>query len=178
MTDPFLKKGGLNMVLVDICNTVADANQFINNKFGKSPIYPNPYITKNYFLEHPECFERMNPIAGASRTLHKIAEFTEIVYITTRPIEAIKVTYEWLDRWGFPKGRVMFVKKDKSSVFKSTTIDFAFEDDPYEINGYIYQGIPVFIKAADYNIGFKNRFDLWEDVLPMVKGGIKNHESF
>lgn len=152
------------VILVDICNTLADVNSEINKVTGTlrpEGLYFHPAVCQVWFASHLDVFRNCKPINYAVEGLNKLAETFNIVYATARPEEAKKITECWLKKNGFPQGILEF-SAYKPRLVEKYEVEFAIEDAPHEINQYQVAGLPVRVYAQDYNITFINRFT-WKE---------------
>ncbi len=153
------------VLAVDICNTIADINSLIVERFGPNPdpsSYFHPALKEkpNYFEDNLGLFLEAKPIKGSVVALSHLAKHNTLVYLTARPKIADFVTRLWLKQHGYPPGDVIFTD-NKAEVARRLGVVLAFDDAPFEIERYVNSGIEVLVKKQDYNIGYPNRFD-WE----------------
>lgn len=146
---------------VDICNTIADVNGEIKKVFGANPnplSYLHPGVSPNFFKYNTWIFEKALPFKGAAAVLNQLAKIYKIVYITARPKEAELITLKWIEKNGFPMGKIFF-SPQKHETAKHLNVMAAIEDAPHEIDSYLTAGIPVFVKKQPYNLNYQNVFD-------------------
>lgn len=144
------------LIGVDICNTIANINYELLQKFNISPkLYPAPEVPKDFFInvEGLKMFLNARPYYHAKQVLAGMtAEGYRIVYMTSRPKTAEFVTRRWLNLHGFPAGSVEFIQSsEKATMAQYLRMVAFFDDDPVVIQGLTEKGIPVFVKAAPYN---------------------------
>lgn len=145
-------------VAVDICNTIANINDCLENFFVRTPgMYHIKGADEKFFSEHLEIFSDAKPLYGAAYGLRKVAKRHEVIYITSRPQAAVGVTLEWLNKWLFPQGKVFFATKDtsKTDIAVREGVSIAFEDDPEQIEEYLKANIPTFSPLWDYTEKYK-----------------------
>lgn len=148
------------VVLVDICNTLADVNQEIEIMTGvkRTPgIYYHPCVSEKWFETNLQVFENASVIGGSVECINSLAQVYEIVYLTARPEVSEQVTRRWLKKAGFPEARIIF-SKDKVGASKDMKVAFAIDDAPAEVEAYTKAGIMTKVPAWDYNIYCRNRF--------------------
>lgn len=148
------------VVLVDICNTLADVNAQIDLVTGVSRpegIYYHPAVTKGFFEEHLEIFSNARVIDGAVEFVNRLAASYEVMYFTARPECSRDVTVEWLNVNGFPAAPVVFTV-DKVTSCKKMDVAFAVDDAPAEVHAYNRAGILCLVPAWDYNKDLPGRF--------------------
>ena len=151
------------LIAVDICNTLADVNEVLEKAIGHNPIpssYYHPNLPDNYFKENLWVFAHANPIEYSKEVLYKLSQKNKIIYITARPIEAKAITIDWMNRFGYPGGKIIF-ERNKAAIAKEIGVDLAIDDAPHEIESYIRAGIGVLVKQQPYNIKYSNRFE-WD----------------
>lgn len=157
-------------ILIDICNTIADVSKAIEGVFGPVPeplLFSHPK-TPRIFWEREnriarKIFETAEPFEGAAEVLNQLSKHYEILYLTARPQWAKKLTYNWLERHGFPAGEIVFTR-DKYSWIKENGGLVMFEDDPRHIK-IIQTLIPVLVHARPWNKGFESRFEWGEELI-------------
>ncbi|MFX4261301.1 hypothetical protein ACOBQJ_03755 [Pelotomaculum propionicicum] len=129
-----LAKGGIQVVALDICNTLANiAKKLINEGLVKTDVYPSP-LPEDFFISEDglQIFLNAEPIRGALQMVrHLEALYGSVIYVTTRPKEAEFVTCRWLAKHGFPISDIHFCSwQDKPAVYESLNPRVIAEDDP------------------------------------------------
>ncbi len=149
------------VVLVDICNTLADVNEQINLVTGVSRpegTYYHPAVTGDAFFEkHLEVFSNAHVLDGSVEFVNRIARTYDVLYVTARPECSYEVTRKWLHENGYPAAPITFTK-DKVSSCRELNVAFAVDDAPAEIMAYNRSGILCLVPAWDYNINMLGRF--------------------
>ena len=150
----------MDVIVIDICNTLADVNSVLENIFGKRPkgIYRFPEATEEFFLNNLWVFAEAKAYRGAAAALRRLASTYGIVYLTARPEVSDLITRDWLKDGMFPDGPVVY-RTDKVVVARELGAVRAIEDSPEEISNYELAGIPVMVHKQDYNSGYGNRFE-------------------
>jgi hypothetical protein len=146
------------IVVVDICNTLADINaeiarvaggQALRNRYGLEDLgYSDPEL---FFREHPEVFTRAACLPGSVKAMRKLAETCRIAYVSARPLWAGERTRDWLGRYGLPPGPLLLTR-DKTAVMRRLRPLLAIEDCPAEA-ARISSVCPVLLLAWPYNDG-------------------------
>ena len=147
----FLKKGGEEVIAIDICNTIADVNLVLKQKHKiKIDRYPAKLPIE---INWNEIFITAPPLYGAVDMVQQIIQFMPIVYITNRPEESRLVTLRWLKMHGFPEAQVVFAKDVNKKVHhaKKLNVIQAYEDDPRAIIAYEKAGIVTVVSDQPYN---------------------------
>lgn len=155
------------LVAIDICNTIADVLPEIEKILGPRPspkVYIHPRATERFFLEHPEVFLKTRPCKGAVDALWRLKKNCDIIYLSARPEWAREITEKWLEENGFPKGELILTRY-KDLAAKELDIRLAVEDAPIEIEKFKKAGIPVLVKAQEYNTEYGPRFDWFKNVV-------------
>lgn len=163
----------MKSVAVDLCNTVCDVNDCIEQMLHlkrESGKYKIEGVSPDYFRTNPEFFE--NPIAYryAAEVLHLLSKKYQIVYLTARPMESCLATEHFLRKNNFPIGKIVH-STNKVEDFKKLDLYYAFDDSPEEILSYQRAGIPVLIKKWDYNEHLKGVFFEWEELYASLLKG-------
>ena len=166
-------------VVVDLCNTVCDVNGMIEDLFSikrEQGQYRYKNMSDDFFRLCPEIFLLPEVFDYAAECLNMIKKQQyEIVYVTSRPIEAENVTACYLREHGFPEGRMIFTL-DKAStcreIKKCMKIQVAFEDEPGNIKAYEKENIPVLVREWDYNMGMGKAFT-WKNLYAQLSTGKK-----
>ena len=158
-------------IAVDLCNTVCDVNAVLSELgFKKNPdAYSYPGIYPEFFKKNIWIFQKAAPMEYAAECLWKLAEAYEIVYLSARPAEAYEVSRNYLESYDFPKGEIVFTDK-KPAYFLRHEMEFAIDDAPTEIKGYVEAGISVLVPAWAYNKSYKCRFD-WKNLYEYLSSG-------
>lgn len=148
---------------VDICNTLADILSEVQKYIGPWPFdeYQHPSLTDDFFKAHPDVFLNAKPYDGAVCGMWHLKEYFDIVYLSARPKWALGLTELWLDAYGFPTGKVILTR-EKAKIAQRMFVSVAIEDAPFEIDSYLKTGIPVIVKAQNYNKKYSPRFE-WQD---------------
>ncbi len=148
---------------VDICNTLADILSEVQKYIGPWPFdeYQHPSLTDDFFKSHPDVFLNAKPYKGAVSGMWRMKEYFNIVYISARPEWAFGITKLWLDVCGFPAGKLILTR-EKAKIAQRISVSVAIEDAPFEIDSYLKAGIPVIVKAQNYNKNYSSRFE-WQD---------------
>jgi len=122
------------LIAIDICNTIADVNSAIANRFSLSfEKYPLPVPDEFWMSEKgTDVFKKVLPIEGAAEVVSDVSELLGgVVYVTTRPKKIEFVTRQWLKKHGFPKGSVIFCsRKEKPLIYSILQPSIIAEDDP------------------------------------------------
>lgn len=174
-------------IAVDIDNTVANTNLELVRRFGVHlKEYPSPEVPTQFFCtgEGLRLLQRAEPFPRAAETLKTLADLGyHIAYTSTRPGDALFLTARWLQKHGFPAGRVLcgLTREEKAEVaareLKAVAV---FEDDPllavtllnkvpalwlkdWPYNRKLHGG-----KGARWNAGRVIRFRAWGEVLKAV----------
>lgn len=145
------------MIAVDICNSVADVNSAIVQHFKPlSEQYPLP-IPDGFWKskEGIKIFKKALPLKNAAEVISGVFNLLGgVVYVTSRPEEAEFVTYQWLKKYGFPKGRVIFCeRKEKPGIYAALQPCVITEDDP-EVIAELQEtlpNVPVLVYQWPYN---------------------------
>ncbi|MCR4426987.1 MAG: hypothetical protein NUW23_12510 [Firmicutes bacterium] len=157
---------------VDICNTIAEVNREIGKVFGLPDWRPYRYSmaqfgvvgpeVDEFFLRHPEVFEKARPVEGAVEALRELSRLCRIAYITARPPEVRGVTEWWLKEHGFPPG-LLIMGEDKPKAARIYRAVAFVEDSPSEIArlSKVCRVLPV---GWEYN-GSQAR---WTDIQEML----------
>ncbi len=148
------------LAAVDVCNTLADILSEVQKYIGPWPFYEyrHPLLTDDFFIDHPEIFLNAKPYEGAVQGLWRLKEYFNIVYLSARPEWAWVITDLWLKVHGFPSGRLILTG-EKADMAKQLNVAMAVEDAPFEIEKYERVGIPVVVKAQNYNKDYAPRFE-------------------
>lgn len=144
------------LIGVDICNTIANINYELLQKFNISPKqYPAPEVPRDFFTspEGLKLFMNARPYYSAQKVLLKIITGGyRIVYMTSRPKVAEFVTRRWLKLNGFPLGNVEFIpSSEKAAMAQDSGMVAFFDDDPVVIQDLIQKKITTFVKVTPYN---------------------------
>jgi len=132
------------MILVDIDGTIAQTGEYLYEKYGiPLEVYPAPLPAE--FWAGPrglEVFMNVEPMRFAAEALSVWGE--DVIYATMRPMQAEFVTRRWLEKHGFPKGRLVFCKdlNEKCVIARKFGAFFIIEDDP---------GAPKVFKSGEFN---------------------------
>ena len=148
------------VVLVDICNTLANINEQIDRITGVSrPMgtYFHPAVSDGFFEGHMDVFSDARVLDGSVEFVNRLARTYEILYFTARPESAEMVTREWLLKNGYPAAPVVFTK-DKVHSCREMNVAFAVDDAPEEVVAYGKAGILCLVPAWDYNVNMPGRF--------------------
>lgn len=148
------------VVLIDICNTLANVNEQIDLITGVSRpegTYFHPAVRAGFFEEHPEAFSNARVIDGSVEFINRLACTYEVRYFTARPESAHEVTRVWLRQNGFPEAPVTFTQ-DKVLSCRNMNVAFAVDDAPEEVCAYTKAGILCLVPAWDYNEELPGRF--------------------
>lgn len=143
------------MIAIDICNTIADVNGMLRDRFGLGLAgYPHPF--PDGFWASPEgmrVFQDAKPMGDAAQVITGLAKsLGGIVYVTARPAEAELVTRGWLKKHGFPRGKVIFApKSQKAVIYRALEPCLIAEDDPEVIVGLDGCGAAIFVPRWPYN---------------------------
>jgi uncharacterized HAD superfamily protein len=144
------------VIAVDICNTLADVNSVIVEHFKPiSEQYPLP-IPDGFWKtkEGIKIFKNALPLKNAAEVISGVSNLLGgVIYVTSRPAEVEFITYQWLKKHGFPKGRVIFCdRKEKLSVYSALQPCIIAEDDPEVINELEKLDVsPVLVYQWPYN---------------------------
>lgn len=148
------------VVLIDICNTLADVNQQIDMVTGVSRpkgTYFHPAVNENFFERHMEVFSNAKVISGSIEFVNRLARTYEIRYCTARPKCSYEITRVWLSNHGYPSAPIIFTN-DKVSSCHKMNVAFAIDDAPHEAVAYSRAGILCLVPAWDYNETTPGRF--------------------
>lgn len=159
------------MIVSDIDNVLANTNSLLEGKYSSST-YPYP-VPAGYFTtaEGLDLLSSAPPMAKAAEVLACLAKsLGGITYVTTRPQIAEVLTYRWLKENGFPKGRVIFCKREeKSEIMAKLSPVLVAEDDPGVIPALMKLGVPVLVPQWPYNNHLTGdrliRFKKWSQCL-------------
>lgn len=142
------------VIVVDICNTLADINSILDERLGPRPsgVYYHPALADepDYFEKNLDIFVKAQPIRGAAKMLNYLSRINRIVYATARPRISETVTKAWLKKHGFPAGPVL-MDTNKMDACQRFSAKFAIEDCPENINRLRDGGVEVFVVKQDYN---------------------------
>lgn len=149
------------VVLVDICNTLANVNEQIDVVTGVSRpegTYFHPAVRDESFFEgHMEVFSNARVLDGSIEFVNRLASTYEVLYFTARPECSYEITREWLRTNGFPVAPIIFTK-DKVASCREMNVAFAVDDAPHEVMAYSRAGILCLVPAWDYNVTVPGRF--------------------
>ena len=154
------------LIGIDICNTIADVKSEIEKVVGPNPtpsVYFHPMVNDMFFENNLWIFDQAQPIGGSVEALQRLSLINRLVYITSRPVEAMDITRNWFKKHGYPMAEVI-ITRNKPCVAKTLEIDLAIDDSPFEISGYLAANVNVWVKAQVYNQQFGNRFE-WPDFI-------------
>lgn len=149
-------------IAVDLCNTVCDINGVLEkclHTTRKKGSYHIDGLTPEFFQVHTEIFREAEPFPYAADALRLLNEEYDIVYLTARPEVAYNATLDFLRNNHFPAGEIIFSTRKADVFLQKKTMAFAIDDAPHEIASYVSAGIPVLIKAWDYNEHMGPRFE-------------------
>ena len=90
-------------VLVFIDGTICDDRHRIH-LFGTAEFYSEENLMND------------EPVAGSVRFLNELAERYRIIYIGARPESILSITQKWLDRNGFPDGKVYLAAEQSERI--------------------------------------------------------------
>lgn len=145
------------VVIVDICNTLANVNDQLAMRGYKTDSYPS--ILPCNIWDDERIFTEAAPIEPVIYFVRRLAEVAEIVYMTARPKELQRVTMEWLRKHCAPEAPIVFTEGQlKGNVIQSmvgheSRSPIVFEDSPHEIKSIVsvMPGINLFIPDWLYN---------------------------
>lgn len=158
------------IIAVDICNTLADVNQVLDENFCVRSFgeYHHPAVNeKDFFLKNLWIFKESKEIPYSNLALSLLVKYYDLLYLTARPKESNHVTTKWLISHNYPKGAIIFTDSKSEEALKRK-ISLCIDDSPYEVNRFISSNVPVIIPAQDYNKNYNNRFswkELWYKLL-------------
>ena len=129
-----LAKGGIQVVALDICNTLANVHKkLVDDGLIKSDVYPS-LLPEGYFASEDglQIFLNAEPIKGALKMVRNLeALYGNVIYVTTRPKEAAFVTSRWLAKHNFPVSDIHFCSwREKPAVYERLKPRVIAEDDP------------------------------------------------
>ena len=101
-------------VLIFLDGTICDDRHRIN-LYGTAEFYAEKNVMKD------------KPVEGSVRFIRELAERFRILYIGARPESMLAITHKWLDRNGFPEGKV-FLAVEQSERIKITESVLADEN--------------------------------------------------
>jgi hypothetical protein len=153
--------------LIDICNSLADLNTELEKRGFRTDIYPAP--SPKEIWQDMSIYSTARPIWNIIRLVKKLAETSDIIYLTARPVEAREVTLEWLEKYGLPKAPLIHTNGRLKGEFvrafqPDLAIAGAIEDAPHEIASYLQAKPDMELLVPDwgYNAHIKDgkRIDL------------------
>lgn len=143
------------LLLVDICNTVANINHELDLLGYDTSVYPNKNIDPTIFNE--DLFRRARPILPVIEKVWTLKNSgLEVIYLTARPKAAKDITLWWLKKHRLPEGDILFSNgrlKAEVALDLNLNIFGAVEDSPQEVLGYLSK-LPqakVFMPVWEYN---------------------------
>ncbi|MZP30998.1 hypothetical protein GTO91_14870 [Heliobacterium undosum] len=165
------------LIGVDICNTIAKINKQLALHFFGTETIPEKYrVMRRWdlpglgpdFFSSPDglrIFARAEAYPSAAEVLVDLKNAGHrLFYITARPRESHLVTARWLHTHGFPEAEILFTE-EKGTLCAAKGVDLLVEDDPVYVRQAEDRGIPVLVKAHEYNDGVPMlRFCEWENV--------------
>lgn len=155
-----------SIVLLDICNTIADINgqiEVITGLKRSEGLFFHPALYPGWFEENMNIFKDAPAMPGSVEGVNRLREEGyKIVYLSARPESARGITEEWLQRKGFPNCPLLFTDKKVEAIQQAgicqEDIAFAIDDAVHEIEQYKKAGIFVYVPKWDYNTQEENRF--------------------
>ena len=90
-------------VLIFIDGTICDDRHRIN-LYGTAEFYSEENVMKD------------KPVAESVQFVNELAEKYDIIYIGARPENMLSITYKWLDKNGFPKGKVFLAVEQNERI--------------------------------------------------------------
>ncbi len=159
------------IVVIDLCDTVAQVTNAIEGIYGPMP---DPLTPSHPAVWHPdywadpnnriarEIFKFAEPIPGSVEGVNYLARKGPIVYLTARPEWSKHISENYLRQNGFPEAPVVCTPDKYSWVLKHGAV-VAIEDMPKHIEK-LQLLIPVFVPTQTWNKGLGIQFN-W-------KGGI------
>lgn len=108
---------------------------------------------------------RLEPMDGAVESISKIrGAGHDIIFITSRKPAAKQQTYQWFLNHGIWYVSIKFCEA-KLDMLQQIKPDIYIEDNPYQIQEAIDNGIRIIIYDKPYNRHIKNeRVKNWEDI--------------
>jgi hypothetical protein len=145
------------IVVVDICNTLANVNGELARRGYDTSVFP-ARVPINLFQDY-SLFSEAQPINESIFLLRQLATIYSIVYLTARPIESEAVTQLWLERHYCPKSLLFHTmgrpKGEFFRFFKDAGIEVAgvLEDAPHELESIreAQPHVKTFIPRWNYN---------------------------
>lgn len=148
------------VILVDICNSIADVNSVLAKRGVDISRYP---ARVDFPLEEwLRVFWEAKPYPSAVEILNLAVQHGfEIFYVTSRPQEALFVTRRWLDVHKFPPGDLIIGIRPEEKVIVARELMpyLIIEDDPAIIHRYRQNNFPVVVKAQPYNRKYRKSND-------------------
>lgn len=156
-----------DLVIVDICNTLANVNEQLNKRGYRTDSFPceaPPQIWNDERI-----FREAEPIRPILYFVRRLSEVATIVYLTARPQKFHEVTEDWLKRYNAPSAPTFYTEgRTKGEIVKNILRDadqnvIVFEDSPAEIESILelMPDVSLFIPDWDYNRHIKgNRLDI------------------
>lgn len=153
-------------IIVDIDGTIADEHLRRQQATVNGKIDWDIYFSPQLVLQD-------KPIKTARKALKKWAsKGIKIFYVSSRPKSLLKTTKKWLEKNGFPKGKVYHRKKYQRTVdfknkicaylAKKYKVLFGVGDRKVDIEAYENAGIKAFkVESASD--------ESWEKVLPEME---------
>jgi hypothetical protein len=158
-----------NIVVVDLCDTLAQVTKAIEGIFGPCPdpfVCFHPSVIKEFWMDPDnriaqEIFKHADPLPGSTEGVRKIARSHQIVYLTARPEWARGISEKWLSQNGFPSAPVVCAQ-DKLNWVARNGAAWAIDDNPAQIKKLLSL-VPVFVPSREWNIGLGKQFK-WEEL--------------
>jgi 5'(3')-deoxyribonucleotidase len=100
--------------------------------FVDQTVFPNDWTTFWQWVKMEHLFDDLNAYPGAVGAINDISHYSDIVFITARPVWACEDTLRWLDREGLGRFTVCY-NGSKTSIPCSAYI----EDAPHFLAQYV-----------------------------------------
>ncbi len=94
------------ITFVDLCNTLADIKSELEELGVDASVYPSN-VPESVWTEG-SIFERSGQNEEVVGFVKDLADSTELVYLTARPLGAAKASMEWLKRYDLPEAPLIF----------------------------------------------------------------------
>lgn len=162
------------MIYVDIDGTIAATGERIEELYG-IPVTKYPSPLPEGFWETPEGLLVYRDAGVIPHSVKALNNFdTEVVYATIRSPETEFITRRWLDKHGFPKGRLVFCKDHKDKV-QSAIRDGAVlivDDDVRVVIEAQKHGLHALLIERPYNKGLNSvKYTTWEEINRSLQRG-------